>query len=78
MQLKGAGLPCSSGAMPEARGKSAALVKAAQSAEQDTKKQKRAERFGTGEAAKAPLDPEEAERLAKRAARFAPSQPAAA
>jgi hypothetical protein len=52
--------------------------KAAQSAEQDTKKQKRAERFGTGEAAKAPLDPEEAERLAKRAARFAPSQPAAA
>ena len=52
--------------------------KAAQSAEQDAKKQKRAERFGTGEAAKAPLDPEEAERLAKRAARFAPSQPAAA
>jgi hypothetical protein len=33
VQLKGAGLPCSSGAMPEARGKSAALVKAAQSAE---------------------------------------------
>ena len=33
VQLKGAGLPCSSGAMPEARGKPAALVKAAQSAE---------------------------------------------
>ena len=52
--------------------------KAAQSAEQDAKKQKRAERFGAGEAAKAPLDPEEAERQAKRAARFGLSQPAAA
>ena len=45
--------------------------KTAQSAEQQEKKQKRADRFGVGEAvAKAPVDPEEAERQAKRAARF--------
>ena len=45
--------------------------KAAQSADQQEKKQKRADRFGAGEgAAKAPVDPEEAERQAKRAARF--------
>ena len=45
--------------------------RAAQNAEQQEKKLKRADRFATGTAAAAaPVDPEEAERQAKRAARF--------